>query len=68
MPAMKFKTVILYDIRRIRPQTLEAIQGAKDGDMVGVDSSEMGSFLPLVVHEPSIAEALRPSKPKVESK
>ena len=62
MPAMNFKTVILYDIRKIRPQTLEAIQNAKDGDMIPCDPSEMGSFLPLVVHEPALSEARKPKK------
>ena len=53
---MNFKTVILYNERRIRPQTLEAIQNAKDGDMIPVDVSEMSSFLPLVVHEPALVK------------
>lgn len=53
---MNFKTVILYNERRIRPQTIEAIKNAKDGDMIPVDVSEMGSFLPLVVHEPSLVK------------
>lgn len=67
MPALDFKTVILYDIRKIRPQTLEAIQGAKDGEMIPVDSSEMGSFLPLVVHAPAVKELLKSRKPGVKA-
>jgi hypothetical protein len=59
---MSFKTVILYDVRKIRPQTLEAIQNAKDGDMIACDTSEMNSFLPLVVHEPSIDRVRKPKK------
>jgi len=62
MPLMSFKTVILYDVRKIRPQTLEAIQNAKDGDMIGCDISEMNSFLPLVVHAPSIESVRKPKK------
>ena len=62
MPAMEFKTVILYDVRKIRPQTLTAIQEAKDGDMIGVDPSEMSSFLPLVVHSPEVERLRGPKK------
>jgi len=65
MPTMAFKTVILYDERRIRPQTLERIANAKDGEMIGCDVSELGSFVPLVVHEVSV-EKLRKPKPKPE--
>ena len=62
MPAMTFKTVILYNERKIRPQTLDAIQNAKDGEMVPCDISEMDSFLPLVVHEPGIEKARKSQK------
>ena len=67
MPALDFKTVILYNMRRIRPETLEAIRSAKDGDMVGVDQSEIDQFLPLVVHAPALAEAMSPPKPPVRA-
>jgi len=62
MPSMTFKTVILYDIRKIRPATLDAIENARDGEMIPVDVSEMGSFLPLVIHEPTLREARKPKK------
>lgn len=62
MPAMNFKTVILYDVRRIRPETLDRIQKANDGDMIPVDVSEMASFMPLVIHAPALKEALKPKK------
>ncbi len=62
MPAMNFKTVILYDIRKVRPATLEAIENARDGEMVPVDVSERSSFLPLVIHEPALREARKPKK------
>ena len=62
MPAMNFKTVILYDIRKIRPATLDAIENAMDGAMIPVDVSEMASFLPLVIHEPTLKESRKPKK------
>jgi len=62
MPEMNFKTVILYDIRKIRPVTLDAIENAKDGALIPVDVSEMASFLPLVIHEPTLKEARKPKK------
>jgi len=62
MPAMNFKTVILYDMRRIRPQTLDAIESARDGELIPVDVSEIQSFLPLVIHEPSLREVRKPKK------
>ena len=67
MPVMNFKTVILYNVRRIRPETLEAIRDAKDGDMVAVDQSEIDQFLPLVVHAPEIARVSSPTKPAVKT-
>ena len=63
---MNFKTVILYDQRRIRPETLEAIETAMDGDMIPVDVSELQSFLPLVVHEPTLKESRKPKKGRSE--
>ena len=57
MPAMNFKTVVLYNERKIRPQTLEAIRNASDGEMIPVDISEMASFMPLVIHEPTLEKA-----------
>lgn len=62
MPAMNFKTVILYDVRRIRPETLDRIQNAGDGEMIPVDVSEMQSFMPLVIHEPALKELRKPKK------
>ena len=67
MPAMNFKTVILYNARRIRPETLTAIREAKDGDMVPVDQSEIDQFLPLVVHMPEVERVSSPPKPSVKS-
>jgi len=46
---MKFKTVILYNERRIRPQTIKAIEEAVDGALIPVDVSELDSFVPLLV-------------------
>jgi len=57
MPAMNFKTVVLYNERKIRPQTLEAIRNASDGEMIPVDISEMASFMPLVIHQPDLEKA-----------
>ena len=62
MPSLEFKTVILYNKRRIRPETIEAIQQAQDGDMVGVDQSEIDSFLPLVVHAPALKKVVKKQK------
>ena len=62
MPSMNFKTVILYNVRRIRPETLTAISEAQDGDMVPVDQSEIDQFLPLVVHMPEVERVSSPPK------
>ena len=67
MPAMNFKTVILYNVRRIRPETLTAISEAQDGDMVPVDQSEIDQFLPIVIHQPEIERVSSPSKPVVKA-
>lgn len=63
MAALNMKTVILYNLRRIRPDTLEAIKNANDGDMIGVDQSELDSFMPLIVHMPEVERLLKPPKP-----
>ena len=62
MPAMNFKTIVLYNERRVRPQTLDAIRQAKDGDMIGCDPSEMDSFMPIVIYEPEVKRVGRPPK------
>ena len=54
MPSMNFKTVILYNVRRIRPETLTAISEAQDGDMVPVDQSE--------IHMPEVERVSSPPK------
>ncbi len=51
MPIVKIKTIHLYDLRRVRPTTLEAICNAKDGDFVPVESAELNSFLTIQVGE-----------------
>lgn len=47
------KTVVLYNQRKIRPQTLRAICDAAPGAMIPVDESELNSFMPLTVFLPA---------------
>ena len=54
MAAVNIKSVILYDIRRIRPQTLEAILEAPEGAMIAVDPSELDAFTPLTFFIPDV--------------
>lgn len=50
MPTVNMKSVVLVNRRRVRPQTLQAIEDAKDGEMVLVDPSELDSFQPIVIY------------------
>lgn len=47
MSTINIKSVMLYNVRRVRPQTLEAIANARDGDMIPVDPTEMDAFMQL---------------------
>ena len=47
MATINIKSVMLYNVRRVRPQTLEAIANARDGDMIPVDPTEMDAFMQL---------------------
>lgn len=59
MPKVNIKSVILYNKRRIRAQTLEDICSAKDGALIGVDPSELDSFMPIVFYVPDMEKALK---------
>ena len=56
------RSVILYQSRRVRPDTLAKIKAAIDsGDnaqMVEVDPSEMDCFTQLIFFEPQVQDAL----------
>jgi hypothetical protein len=58
------KTVILYNRRRIRPETLKAIADAKDGEMIPCTPEELDSFDAVTIFTRSAQEAAVPPKPK----
>ncbi len=53
-------SIILYDERRVRPDTLQAIQDAvkkgANGTIIPCDPATMGSFQQLIFFEPEIKE------------
>lgn len=55
-------SIILYDERRVRPDTLQAIvdavRGGKNGAVIPCDPATMGSFQQLIFFEPDVGEIL----------
>ena len=60
MSKVEIKTVILFNKRRLRPQTIEAILAADDGTLIGVDPDELSSFLPLNIWTQSFKKEFKP--------
>lgn len=58
MSAAQVKTVILYNRRKVRPETLAAIANADHGDMIEVEPEEMTCFLPLAIFIPATDPAV----------
>lgn len=55
--AKKWKTVLLYNRRRVQPDTMQAILDAEEGAMIPVDPGELDHFLQLVIFERAVAKA-----------
>lgn len=53
---VRIKTVVLYNIRRIQPETVEKIANAKDGEWVGVEPDEFSAIQELHIFMPEIAK------------
>lgn len=51
---VNLKSVILYDKRRMQPDTLKAILEAEDGAMIAVDPSELDAFTALTFYIPDV--------------
>ena len=47
--ATKVKTVLLYDVRKVRPQTLQAFCDAQEGECIPVERGELDSFMPVTL-------------------
>ena len=54
MAQVKLKSILLYDKRRVRPETIEAIRTARDGSLIGVMPDEMAHFQQLIFFEPEV--------------
>lgn len=57
MPKINVKSIILYSQQGIRPDTLNRIIEARDGELIPVDPSELGKFLPLTIYMPDVERA-----------
>jgi hypothetical protein len=66
--AAKVKTVILYNRFRVQPKTLQAIADAEDGELIEVDPSELGEFLPITVMSGQIDRIVKENAPKKPKK
>ena len=68
MPQMNVKTIMLYNNRKFRPQTVDAIEAALNGDKdcvcIPVDVSELNSFTQLTVMTPIVKTLRPPDAPK----
>ena len=49
MPEGKVKDILLYDLRRVRPDVIEAMAAAPHGGAVPVEGGEMDSFKMLTL-------------------
>lgn len=48
MPTQKVKTIVLYDKRKVQPETVEKLRAAKDGDYIPLEPDELrGNFTVL---------------------
>lgn len=59
--AQKQKTIILMNMRRIQPETKEALLDCQDGDIIGVLPEELDSIMPITFYGESMAEAVSAS-------
>lgn len=64
---MAIKRVVLYDKRRIQPETIELITKAKDGTLIPVDPVELDAFTVLTFDEEKAMKVLAPDPPKQDA-
>ena len=64
LKSMQMKTVVLYNSRRVRPETVAAIRDAEDGDMIPVIPEELDSFMSMTFFQPEL-ETLAKGTPGV---
>ena len=65
MASITFKTVILFDRERVQPETLKKIEEASDGELIGCDPAELGSFVPMLIAMPEIRKAKKESEKRM---
>lgn len=58
MNGANVKTVVLYNRRQVRPETIAAIANSDHGDMIPVEAEEMACFLPLAIFIPATDPAV----------
>ena len=52
----EIRTVVLYNRRRVRHQTIEAIAKAQNGELIPVEPAELDSFHQISVYLPALEE------------
>ena len=59
MPNVRVRTIILYDKRRVQPDTIDLIANAKDGTIIGLEPDEFHGIQELHLFEPEVKKLQR---------